>query len=445
MSHLFNIVKKEMRELVTVGSMASVLIMVIVFSSIGTFAGEQTKGLSEPSKIGFVNGDPGGEWSERTARILEDIYSGEYGMSAEEARKDWIVALDAPYGDTGGILAEMRAKGLESALGIGPGYSDKLSSREQAPISEYYVFGGGGALGSAGSSLARLMVESISRSISKEVASGAFGGEGSEFVVSPIKIGSSHTYLNDRVIDGATPLDISMSVMNQTLMMPMAIMFVMIMIGGIVISSMGNEKENKTLETLLTLPVRRSSIVSGKILAAAVMGLVFGLLYMVGMVFYMNGLTGMGGSASPAAYGLSLDLADWILLGATVFLAIFCALGLCMILGAFAKNYKTAQTLTMPISVLAVVPALVSMFFDFGSLPMAAQVPLFLLPFTHPMTAMNNLYFGNEGFVLAGVAYLALFAAISIAATVRIYNSDILLTGLGQTKLARSLSKWRRG
>ena len=62
------------------------------------------------------------------------------------------------------------------------------------------------------------------------------------------------------------------------------------------------------------------------------------------------------------------------------------------------------------------------------------QALMFLIPFSHPMMAMDNLIFGDMSIVLFGIAYLVVFDIIMILITVRIYNSDILITGLGQNK-----------
>jgi ABC-2 type transport system permease protein len=195
---------------------------------------------------------------------------------------------------------------------------------------------------------------------------------------------------------------------------------------------MGNEKENKTLETLLTMPVARTTIVTGKLMGSTIAGLIFGLAYLVGMYFYTNSV--WAGDLSMNSLGLTLTMIDWGIVAMMIFLAILCALGMCMILGAFVKNYRAAQTLTLPITVLAMVPMFVIMFADFNTLPGVAQGVLFAIPFTHPMMIMNNLLLGNTFLVWAGLGYLVLFALLMIYLTVRIYNSDILLTGLVKKK-----------
>ena len=124
-----------------------------------------------------------------------------------------------------------------------------------------------------------------------------------------------------------------------------------------------------------------------------------------------------------------------------LFLAIGSALGICMILGAFTKNYKMAQTMTMPISFLAIIPMFVMMFASWDSLPAVFQAVMFAIPFTHPMMAMNNLMFGNYTLVFEGIIYLVVFDLVMVWLTVKVYNSDILITGLDQTKFMRKLNK----
>jgi ABC-2 type transport system permease protein len=108
-----------------------------------------------------------------------------------------------------------------------------------------------------------------------------------------------------------------------------------------------------------------------------------------------------------------------------------------MILGAFTKNMKSAQTMLMPITILAMVPMFITMFSSWGSLPIVGKAIVFAIPFSHPMMVMNNLMFGNMTLVLAGLVYLVIFTLVIILITVRIFKSDILITGLGQTKGAK--------
>jgi ABC-2 type transport system permease protein len=71
--------------------------------------------------------------------------------------------------------------------------------------------------------------------------------------------------------------------MSQSLFVPIIIFMLMIMGIQMIITSIVSEKENKTLETLLSCPINRVSIVTTKILAAGILSLVFAIVYMIGM------------------------------------------------------------------------------------------------------------------------------------------------------------------
>jgi ABC-type Na+ efflux pump, permease component len=444
-NHLLNITKKELKELLTPGSIISLVVVVIVLMSVGSMMSGEMDDISTPSKIGFVNED-GGPWSDTTIDAVYSFYMGTYDMNLDEAM-EFVAFLTAPgtsVSDTE-IIEMMKKEGVSYAIKLGPEFSSNLDDEIRGLISEYYLFENKGLLGSASSSISSLIIPYISDYLTSVLVSWEITDpDTAYFILNPIRGNDTHTYVNGEVHAGVTPMNISTSMMGQTLAIPIVIMIVITMIGGIVISSMGNEKENKTLETLLTLPVKRTTIVSGKLLASAIMGLVFGLAYMIGMMSYTSGFTAeLSGGTNLADYGLSLDMTDWMLMMIMIFLAIFSALGLCMILGAFVKNYKAAQTMTLPISMMAMIPMFITMFSSWESLPGFVQGILFAIPFSHPMMAMDNLMFNNMDLILGGLIYLAVFVVATIMITVKIYNSDILITGIKQTKLGRTFS-WKK-
>jgi len=441
MNNLLNITKKELKELLTPGSVLSVVLMVFIFMGIGTLMGGAVEEASSLSTIGIVNGEADSAdnyWSEFA---IDKLYEA-YGLTPGEETA-LIVMLESPYGDTQKITEEMIEKGVTMAIGIVPGFTASIKSQQQTAIEEYYIFYNSGLLGTAGTSISAIVVGMISNDISLELVSNVTGPADADFLLHPVSTSASHsyTYINGEVYDDITPLEISLSIMSQTMMVPIVIMMIIIVIGSMVISSMGSEKENKTLETLLTMPVTRTTIVSGKLLSAAIVGLIYGLLYMIGMSFYVGGMMGIGSDVDLSEYGLALGLIDWVLIAAMIFFAIFCALGICMILGAFTKNFKASQTMILPITVLAMIPMFVTMFTSWATLPLVGKVVLFAIPFSHPMMVMNNLMFGDLTLVFAGLAYLVVFTLVMIFITVKLYKSDILLTGLGNTKAGMRMNK----
>lgn len=445
MSHISNIIRKEIRELLTIGSILSVLVMVVLFAGLGGLIdGEVDKAQATPV-FGIANIDEGRvhvdgvDWD--VYETLVQYYSGSIPDGADIG--DYIVDLgqvDAP----GDMMGVMNQHGLISALMIDPDFKSDIESNTSGTILEFYVYEPTGMFGSVSSTVLSSIVSMLGNDLSSKLLVGEIGNvDNYTFLTHPITSGGDNinTIINGQSHPGVTPYEISNEISSQTMTIPMIIMIIIMMVGSIVISSMGSEKENKTLETLLTLPINRMTIVTGKLIAAAVVGLVYGLAYMAGMSIYMNSMMSpMGSGVDLDALGLSLGLSDYILIMISMFLAILCALGICMILGAFAKNYKSAQTMTLPLSILAMIPMFIIMFSGWYSSGTFMQALLFVIPFSHPMMAMQSLMYNDMTLVLAGIVYMALFSLMTILITVRLYKSDILVTGLGQNSTFQKIT-----
>lgn len=429
MSHLLTLIKKEMKELLTPASIIPIIIMAVIFASLGNITGGAIAESQE---------------TEVTLAILNldsDVSVDSLSLGAI----DWMQ-------DKGGVfisyqdhdpekLAEakqaMRDTEAAALLVFPEDFTSKIKGDEVGVIDVYWNMKGTGMFDTLSSAPVYGVIASISAVITEKIYG---GGQDLGFLMSPLGYNST-TILADREMAGIDPMTVSGLLESQSMMMPILIMIIIVMVGGIIISSMGMEKENKTLETLLTLPVDRTTIVTGKLIGSAAVGLIFGLVYMVGMGYYVQGFNIASADVDLAQYGLSMGLMDWGLLAIMMFLAILCALGMCMILGAFAKNYKAAQSLTLPISFLAMVPMFVVMFTDFHSLPLFLQGLIFAIPFSHPMMGMSNLMLGHDALVYGGLTYLALFTLATILITVRLYKSDILLTGVRFDGLKKRFAK----
>ena len=101
-----------------------------------------------------------------------------------------------------------------------------------------------------------------------------------------------------------------------------------------------------------------------------------------------------------------------------------------MILGIFTKNYKAAQTMTMPVTFLAMIPMFVTMFTDFDTLPMVVKV----LVSRHTVLAPHDRHALPDvrrlrRWCIAGIAYTAAVALLTMFIAVTLFKKDILLTG----------------
>jgi ABC-2 type transport system permease protein len=405
---LSNIIRKEVKELLTISAIIPVVVMAIVFGSMGSMNGDIQEQIEKKPTIGVIDEDDG---------VLATI-----GCQVLEANANILYnGTDVQEG-----LRMVKDGGGDALLVITPGFTEDIMDNRSGMMDAYWIMRGTGTLDSISSASVEALIQTMGKSISAVMIDHGSSLNAS-IVLNPTNI-TQTTFVKDKELDGITPGTISGIMSSQNFIMPLLIMLIIMMSGGTIISSMALEKENKTLETLLTLPVKRGSIVTGKIVGSALVGLVFAGIYMVGFAFYMESFQ-VTSQVDLASYGLTLSPLDYLLLGTSMFVTILAALALCILLGAFAKNYKSTQTLTMPIILLALIPYFVTMLKNFDTLPAALQVGLFAIPFSHPMTAMNNLMFDEYWLVIAGIIYTALFAVVCILLAVRVFNSDILLTG----------------
>ncbi len=408
MSALTNIIRKELKELLTPSVIIPIVAMALLFGVMGSAIGGITEQAQAKPTIGIVSENPG---------VLTNVSLQVLGAGAKVVYNgtDPAAALQATT-DGGGV----------AVLSFPANFTALIMSGHPGQLEIYWVMRGAGLLDSISLSTVEGLLAGVSHAISTYLI-GTGASLPASVILSPT-IRTDTTSFRGVVMQGVSPIVLGNMLVSQSTFVPVIIMMIIIMAGTMVITSMGMEKENKTLETLLTLPVGRGSIVAGKLVAAALIGLLMAGIYMVGFGYYLGGLSA-NAPVNLAAYGLEVTPLDYVLLGISVFAALFAALALCMVLGTFAKNYKAAQTLTMPVTFLAMIPMFMTMFWDYNTLPPAGQAIVFMIPFSHPMMAMRSLMFGDYLFVLEGIAYSFAFAIGMILIAVWIFRTDRLLTG----------------
>jgi ABC-2 type transport system permease protein len=416
MSSLTNMIKKEVKELLTPATLVPIIIMAVVFASLGGVIGGAQKSLENRPVIGIV--DQGhSDLSSVAFYSLNSTSKIVYSFNGTDPGK-------VQEG-----LNKVQSEGGVALLVLPSNFSQMIMTNHTATVQVYWMMKGAGVLEGVSSAVAGLSMAQMDHNISTYLIDNK-AQVNSAVILNPTQL-SETTVFKERVMNGISPAQITSVMSGQGIIVPLIIVMVIIMAGGMVITSMGTEKENKTLETLLTLPVSRTSIVVGKLAGAAIVGLLMAVIYMIGMGYYMNSLTASA-AVDLGKFGIGLNLLDYVLVGISLFLALISALALCMLLGIFTKNYKAAQSMTMPITFLALIPMFVLIFSDFDTLPLVGQVLVFLIPFSHPMIAMRELMFGNSGIVFAGIIYETIFASVTMFIAVSMFKKDIVLTGMAK-------------
>ena len=257
---------------------------------------------------------------------------------------------------------------------------------------------------------------------------------------SPVSV-SERTVVADK--SAAISMDTIMGkVMMQNMILPIVVFVLIMMTSQMLISAISNEKIDKTLETLLSTPISRTAVISAKMLAAAVVALLNAAVYMIGFSVFISGT--MDGvteevttpavgdfisvESALAQLGLTLTPVDYLLVGVQLFLTIMICLSVSLILGALVNDTKSSQNMIMPILMLAMVPYLISMLTDINSLPVAARIAVYAIPFTHTFSSIPNLMFGNDMLFFSGIIYQTIVFLVCMFFALRLFKSDKIFT-----------------
>jgi ABC-2 type transport system permease protein len=405
-----NIIKKEMKELLTISTILPIILIAILFGAIGnSMQGIQEEFEAKPL-IGYINED-----NDSYSKIFTSFFDN----------NSEVVFNSTNIADKQEALDKLKQEEGAALIIIKQNFSENILNDSKGEIEIYWIMKGAGLFDTVASEVLQQLLNSVNTEISTALIETNNSVNASVALSPTSRIDT--TYFKNEVIS-LSPGQIAQILATQSTFIPIIIMMLIIFSGQMIISSMALEKENKTLETLLTLPVKRTSIVAGKITASAIIGLLFAVIYMIGMGNYFQGFQ-FTDQINLANYGLSITSGEFLLIGISLFLALISALALSMLLGTLAKNYKSAQTLVFPISLLAMIPMFVTMFADFDTLPLVLKGFIFAIPFSHPMMAPRALLFNDYVLVFAGIIYVLIFTIILISIVVWIFKTDRLLTG----------------
>ena len=432
-----NLLKKELKQLITVQALATMGITLLLFIFMGQIMNSTTSSLEEAvSSKSITVADM--DKTDFTAQMFENL----------REREVEVTFVDVTLPEDGNFSPVMEEKGLSSLTVLPKGFTEQVEKGEKAEIQFISTVSGVGLssmVDSAGDSWA---VSCIYDYVGEYIADKDHGvsSEELEYINSPLMT-VELTVANGKTAE-VSPSSVSGIMMAQSFAIPFAVFIIVMMGSSSIMTAISTEKIDKTLETLLSSPVSRISVLLAKMAAAVISALLNSVVMGIGMVFYMGGVIGNAAAgitteleAAPGELGDVMNLAQAVsFLGlsitpgqaALVVLEIFIAIsiGLCMalILGALATDAQSLSTLMLPVMLLIMIPFFVSVFLDVNTLGTAGKIFLYIIPFTHAYAALGNLMFGHTLVFWAGLAYQVVFLGILMFAAVKIFTSDLLFT-----------------
>lgn len=200
------------------------------------------------------------------------------------------------------------------------------------------------------------------------------------------------------------------------------IVVVMIMLGAFypAIDITAGERERGTLETILSAPVSRFDLMTGKVIAVATLAAVTGLLNMASMSVTMIEGIRLVGATTPVTV-------PWTRAASTVIVvlpAAFLFASVMVAIGAMARSFKEAQTLLTPVYFLCFTPSLIA---GLGDWPLTGVTAI--VPGVNVTLLARDLVLGKAtlGAILIVVASTLACGALALSLAARLYDSERLL------------------
>ncbi|NJF24731.1 ABC transporter permease [Thermococcus sp. Bubb.Bath] len=353
---------------------------------------------------------------------------GKYGMTlikALNATPNVTVTL-IQAGSIGEALQRASEQKQNVLVVIPRNFSASIEENERAEVEVYGIFNaiGSGIRESVSEGRINAVIDILSQELAKIKIEKA-GFENPDAVLNPVGA-VSKSVIKGRIVN-VPPSVVSSVLASQSTSLPLIVFLMVTITAQMAAGAVAAEKENKTLETLLTLPVKRTTIVASKISGTAVMGLIAALAYMIGLKSYMGTFQSKAG-VSLSELGLGMTPTGMLLFSLVVFLTIVFALSLAMVLAVFAEDVQSANTVVSSVILPLAFPAFLLMFVDLSQLPPAARYGLLAIPFTYPVAAYRYALTGAYGPLIISIAYLTAAAGLTLYLAARIFSSEKVLT-----------------
>jgi ABC-2 type transport system permease protein len=415
MKKFTNLLKKEIKELITRQLIGSLILTLVLFYFIGNIARSEMGKVQGVKDIYILDLDE----SDLSGEILRNLAFANFRIN-QVSVKDKDLAID---------LVKKDSK-ISLLLIIPKGFASSVSSFQPKEIETYSFIRSFSMSSSINSEIVNQIIVSINNYLSDNILKTKLPDLSPKIIKNPIR-NRNFIVVKDRIAEGSIT-DVNNFVYSQSIFVPIILMMIIVFSSQMVLSAIAMEKQDKTLETLLTVPISRNHIVIAKMLASGIVGLVSAGIYMIGFRFYMGGFMGNTPNVQVNEVVQKLNLRfttdSYILLGISLFLAILCALALATILGVLTEDLKSAQSASFPLVFLVLIPYFLTILSDINSLELPLRVIVLAIPFTHPFLASQNLIFGNYAVVLYGILYMLVVFMILVFIAGRIFSTDRILT-----------------
>ncbi len=421
---MMHLLKKELSELINkqmILGLLGTLLLIILFGGIMT--NTVTESMTVSGDLHIVDCDD----TEFTRSVIAALEEDGYTVHTADTAQDLPALLEENGWKDAVVIEEGFSKAILEERTAGKMQSISLLT---STTSMEMLAGGNDSLSPVRAKIKELLMAQVI-------------GEDMKFLADPIKT-TPYTVANGKISQTDTyTLINSLSVFDK--LMPLVLFMLIVLTSQTIITAIGAEKADKTLETLLASPVPRGRIIGSKMLAALIVALIYALTYGAGfLVAILMTMSGKDGSLDVAEafksmatatkatqeLGLQIPMWGWAMTLVQLALTLGIALMASIILGALVQDAKGSQMASLPILVLTMFPYILSMISDIRQMEGIAGIVMNLIPFTHTFTATSCLRFHDLPMFWGGLIYQAIFLAVMTFLALKLYQSDILFIGM---------------
>lgn len=410
------LLKKEIKELITLQTILPMIIVVIMFSVIGNVMSKETAKLSAPQTVLILNQDTtlvGEKISEilKTNNLKPEILTG---MDITEA------------------LNKAKDNKISSILILTSGFERDMNNFRVHPIVVYKILENFSISSDIKYSKLDNVVSIINTYYSNQWIAKKTTNIDAEILKNPVKT-NEFVYIKGKTAN--IPLSaVSGYIKKQTIFIPIILFMVIILASQMVAMAVASEKENKTFEILLSSPINRKTIIFAKLIAAGLVALLLAGVYMIGMNSYVTGMSGGAVSVDNglkdvfSSLGVVIGPLGYLMLGLSLFMGILVGLAIAMILGILSENIKSVQATITPLMILILLPYFLVLFLDINTIPQIFKYIIYAIPFSHPFLAAQNVILGSFTPIIYGIIYQFIVFLIFVIIGTKIFSSEKILT-----------------
>jgi len=177
------------------------------------------------------------------------------------------------------------------------------------------------------------------------------------------------------------------------------------------------ERERRTIEKLLSSPVSRLGVLTGKMAAASLLGVFAAIADSLGLLlFFYLALGSLRLSSVVAATWTLASIATIVVTAA-----------LASIIASRSESVRSAQVMSFVVITVAMAIYFSALLVDLTKVPTWISVILYLLPFTHSALAVHWASLGLLSRATLHLLALAAFLAVLLYTSIKTFNSERLI------------------